>query len=66
VFSKIDTNLDIETKFREILKISFEFYLKNYDEYMFLKRFSSSVHISRIAQEEVEKEMEEFSNLYHQ
>lgn len=66
VFSKVDIDLDIEAKFREILKISFEFYLKNYDEYMFLKRFSSSVHISRIAQEEVEKEMEEFSNLYHE
>lgn len=65
VFANISENQDVEEQLRSILKISFDFYLKNYDEYMFLKRFSSSVHISRIAQEEVEAEGTQFYAIYN-
>lgn len=65
VFTDISETYSPEDQLRNILKVSFDFYLKNYDEYMFLKRFSSSVHISRIAQEEVDVEWTQFYSLYN-
>jgi hypothetical protein len=48
------------------MRKSFDFYLKNYESYTFVKNFSNSLHISRVAREEVELEMEAFASVYEE
>ena len=66
IFDWLDSNLEISEKFREIMRKSFDFYLKNYESYTFVKNFSNSLHISRVAREEVELEMEAFASVYEE
>jgi len=63
VFWNLDWNLKLLDKIREVLKRSFQYYLNNYQEYVFMKSFANSIHISRIAKEEIESEMQSFSQL---
>ncbi len=63
VFWNLDPSLKLLDKIREVLKRSFQYYLNNYQEYVFMKSFANSIHISRIAKEEIEFEMQEFLKL---
>ncbi|QFR38818.1 TetR/AcrR family transcriptional regulator [Candidatus Gracilibacteria bacterium 28_42_T64] len=63
VFGNLDPSLKLLDKIREVLKRSFQYYLNNYQEYVFMKSFANSIHISRIAKEEIEFEMQEFLKL---
>lgn len=66
IFDWLDDNLEISEKFREIMRKSFDFYLRSYESYTFVKNFSNSLHISRVAREEVELEMEAFASIYEE
>lgn len=60
ILKNLDENLWVKEKIRKILKLWFEYYLNNYEEFVFMKSFSESRHISRIAKEEINREVKIF------
>lgn len=63
VFNNIYSEDDLELLFTEILKKSFEYYLNDFDKFIFVDRFANSHHISRIAKQEVASDMNAFIEL---
>ena len=57
IIENLEKDLIVDTKVREILRLWFEYYLNNYEEFVFMKSFAESKHISRIAKAEVNKEV---------
>lgn len=66
VFSKIDQKLNPKKKTETIFRESIKYFLDNYEEFIFLKSFANSRHISRIAREEVEAEMTAFTQIFEE
>lgn len=60
IIRNISDDLSVDDKVREILKLWFNYYLNNYEEFVFMKSFSESKHISRIAKEEIGMELNMF------
>lgn len=62
-FDTINTNKNLENILVELLEKSFEYYLNDYDKFMFVDRFANSHHISRIAHQEIKSEMNAFIDI---
>ncbi len=60
ILKNLWNNLSIEKKVREILKLWFQYYLDNYEEFMFMKSFTESHHISHSSKNEIKKEIQMF------
>lgn len=60
ILKNIKDDLSIDDTVREIINIWFKYYLDNYEEFVFMKDFSDSKHISRIAKDEIEEEKNMF------
>lgn len=60
VFQQLDIIDDLSNYLQILLEKSFEYYLNDYDKFIFIDRFANSHHISRIAQQEVANEMNAF------
>jgi hypothetical protein len=62
-FDTIDNNKSLEEILIELLEKSFEYYLNDYDKFIFVDRFANSHHISRIAHQEIKNEMNAFIDI---
>jgi len=60
-FFAANKDIDMQGDILDIMKKNLfqwtQFYLKNYEKFIFIKRFMNSPHVSRITQQEIEQEM---------
>jgi hypothetical protein len=57
-------NADIFSIARDIMFQGWEYYYKNPEKFFFIKKFLNSSHLSRIAKQEVEKELQPIFDFY--
>lgn len=63
MFDNLNKKENIEVLLYRLLQKSFEYYLNDYDKFIFIERFANSHHISRIAYQEVANQMNAFFEL---
>lgn len=60
ILKNMEDDFSIDNTVREVIKLWFNYYLNNYEEFVFMKAFTDSKHISRIAKDEIEGEKNMF------
>lgn len=66
ITNNLDDDLRPDDKIRKILELWFDYYLSNYEEFVFMKSFTESYHIIRINKDEIQNELNSFYDILNQ
>lgn len=64
VFDNLDLKLDFNIYLDQVTQKSIEYYMNDFDKFIFIDRFWNSPHIWRIAKEEISQEMHAFYTVF--